>query len=116
MGEVYLQLLVYFNNDAIGMARPDQALFERLTRDEQQHLDAATELARSLGISFNASGATEPGESLARKFKGKSPGVWELTLSKPLTDLPKGKLTVSVKDRQGNVTRIERTFSVGPNP
>jgi radical SAM protein with 4Fe4S-binding SPASM domain len=65
--EVYLQRLVYFDNDAIGMARPDQALFERLTRGDQQHLEAATELARSLGIAFNASGATEPGESLARK-------------------------------------------------
>src|SRR5215813_5727134 len=65
--EVYLQRLVYFDSDAIGMARPDQALFERLTREEQHHLDAATELAVSLGIAFNASGATEPGESLARK-------------------------------------------------
>jgi MoaA/NifB/PqqE/SkfB family radical SAM enzyme len=65
--EVYLQRLVYFDDDAIGMARPDQALFERLTREEQRHLDAATELARTLGISFNASGAAEPGESLARK-------------------------------------------------
>jgi hypothetical protein len=27
--------------------------------------------------------------------------------------LPKGKLTVSVKDVQGNTTRVERTFSVG---
>ena len=35
----------------------------------------ATELARSLGIAFNASGATEPGESLARK-DDKSP--WSL--------------------------------------
>jgi hypothetical protein len=26
--------------------------------------------------------------------------------------LPKGKLTVSVKDKQGNVSRIERTFTV----
>ena len=63
--EVYLQRLVYFDDDAIGMARPDQALFERLTREEQKHLEAATELARSLGIAFNASGATrtrrEPG-------------------------------------------------------
>jgi MoaA/NifB/PqqE/SkfB family radical SAM enzyme len=65
--EVYLQRLVYFEQDAIGLARPDQALFERLTQQEQGHLDRATELARSLGISFNASGATEPGESLARK-------------------------------------------------
>jgi MoaA/NifB/PqqE/SkfB family radical SAM enzyme len=67
VGEVYLQRLVYFDNDAIGLARPDQALFERLTRQEQDHLDAATELARALGISFNASGAIEPGESLTRQ-------------------------------------------------
>ena len=66
VGEVYLQRLVFFDKDAIGMARPDQALFERLTRDEQQYLDAATALARSLGIAFNASGAAEPGESLAQ--------------------------------------------------
>jgi MoaA/NifB/PqqE/SkfB family radical SAM enzyme len=65
--EVYLQRLVYFDSEAIGLARPDQALFERLTRDEQHHLDAATALAHALGIAFNASGATEPAESLARK-------------------------------------------------
>ena len=65
--EVYLQRLVYFENDSIGMARPDQALFERLGRDEASHIEAATALATSLGISFNASGATEPEESLARR-------------------------------------------------
>ena len=52
------------------------------------------------------------GQNLASKFKEKSPGVWELALARPVTALAKGKLTVSVKDRQGNVTRIERTFSV----
>jgi hypothetical protein len=53
------------------------------------------------------------GRNLASKFQPKSPGVWELVLSKALTDLPQGKLTVSVKDREGNRTRIERTFFVG---
>lgn len=67
VGEVYLQRLVYFDDHAVGMACPDQALFERLTGDEQQHIHAATELANCLGISFNASGATEAGESLVRK-------------------------------------------------
>jgi hypothetical protein len=33
VGEVYLQRLVFFGDEAIGMARPDQALFERLTRE-----------------------------------------------------------------------------------
>jgi len=64
--EVYLQRLVFFETDAIGMARPDQALFERLDREEAHHLKAAEALAKSLGISFNASGAAEPEESLAR--------------------------------------------------
>jgi hypothetical protein len=54
------------------------------------------------------------GQNLAPKLKAKTSGVWELTLSKPLTELSKGTLTVSVKDRQGNITRIERTFSVAP--
>jgi len=52
------------------------------------------------------------GENLAQKFRQKSDGVWELTLTSPLANLAKGKLTVSVRDRQGNTSRIERTFSV----
>jgi hypothetical protein len=53
------------------------------------------------------------GEDLARKFREVTPGVWELKLDRAVTELPKGRLTVSVKDRQGNVSRMERTFSVG---
>lgn len=52
------------------------------------------------------------GKNLADKFKPVSQGVWEYRLAKPLTKLPKGQLVVSVEDRQGNVTRIERSFSV----
>jgi len=36
-----------------------------------------------------------------------------LTLASPVTNLKRGMLTVAVKDRQGNVTWIERTLSVG---
>ena len=64
--EVYLQRLVYFERDAIGMARPDQALFERLSGEEAKHLEAAATLAGSLGIMFSASGATEPENSVKR--------------------------------------------------
>jgi len=73
--EVYLQRLVFFDQAAIGMARPDQALFERLEEEEAQRLEAAEALARSLGISFNASGATEPKASLAR---GRETNPWSL--------------------------------------
>ena len=61
---------------------------------------------------FPVAGITS-GKNLAPRFKPKPGGVWELLLIKPLSGLPKARLTVSVKDRQGNTTRIERTFSVG---
>lgn len=69
--EVYLQRLVYFESDSIGNARPDQALFEQMTAEEAVYLDEAAALARSLGMSFSASGAaSEPGMSLARSDDG----------------------------------------------
>ncbi len=64
--EVYLQRLVFFDEGAIGMARPDQALFEHLSREEAAHIEAAESQAHALGIAFNASGATEPGTSLKK--------------------------------------------------
>jgi radical SAM protein with 4Fe4S-binding SPASM domain len=65
--EVYLQRLVFFDQDAIGLARPDQALYDRLTGDEADRIAEATALARSLGLAFSASGAaSEPGVSLQR--------------------------------------------------
>jgi MoaA/NifB/PqqE/SkfB family radical SAM enzyme len=71
--EVYLQRLVFFKKDAIGLARPDQALYEQLSREEAVHIDRATALAHSLGVSFSASGgASEPGASLKRGDNGTS--------------------------------------------
>jgi MoaA/NifB/PqqE/SkfB family radical SAM enzyme len=64
--EVYLQRLVFFDEAAIGLARPDQALFERMTCEDSDVLATAEAVARASGISFNASGATEPGTSLKR--------------------------------------------------
>jgi hypothetical protein len=52
----------------------------------------------------------EPGQNLASKFRTVSSGVFELALSSPLA-VERGKLTVSIRDRQGNETRIERSFS-----
>lgn len=69
--EVYLQRLVFFENDAIGHARPDQALYERMSREEAGYLEEATAVARSLGMIFSASGAVaEPGMSLKRSDEG----------------------------------------------
>jgi RNA polymerase sigma factor (sigma-70 family) len=52
------------------------------------------------------------GENLAAKFQVKTDGVWEWKLATPIEDLERGKLTVSIKDKQGNLSRIERVFSV----
>ena len=64
--EVYLQRLVYFEDGAIGKARPDQALFEKMEAEDSAYLREAAALATARGMTFSASGAaSEPGESLA---------------------------------------------------
>ncbi len=63
-----------------------------------------------------ALGGVPAGGELASRFRMKSPGVWEWKLPRPLTDLPHATLTVYVKDKQGNETRVARTFSVGASP
>jgi len=69
--EVHLQRLVFFNEDAVGLARPDQALYEQLSGEEAIHIDRAAALAKSLGVAFSASGAAaEPGLSLKRNGDG----------------------------------------------
>ena len=69
--EVYLQRLVYFADDALGMARPDQALYERMAADEAHYLTEAEAVAHALGLTFSASGAaSEPGMSLRRDTDG----------------------------------------------
>jgi MoaA/NifB/PqqE/SkfB family radical SAM enzyme len=69
--EVYLQRLVFFDESAIGKARPDQALFERMTEGEAAYLKQAEDLAHTLGMTFSASGAaTEPGLSLKASSDG----------------------------------------------
>ena len=65
VGEVYLQRLVFFDADPVGLARPDQTLFERMRTGGGGDLAEAEAEARRLGISFSASGAaSEPGMSL----------------------------------------------------
>jgi radical SAM protein with 4Fe4S-binding SPASM domain len=69
--EVYLQRLVFFEEGAIGKARPDQALYERLSGEEAGFIEEATALAHTLGMTFSASGAaSEPGMSLKRADDG----------------------------------------------
>jgi MoaA/NifB/PqqE/SkfB family radical SAM enzyme len=74
--EVYLQRLVFFDRDAIGLARRDQALYEQMNRDEAAYLQEAEALAKTYGMTFSASGAaSEPGMSLKR---GNDASHWSL--------------------------------------
>jgi hypothetical protein len=57
-------------------------------------------------------GGVPAGENLARNFLALGDGVWELRLAAPVVPPARGKLTIAIKDRQGNTSRIERTFSV----
>ena len=63
VGEVYLQRLVFFP-EGQGLARQQSALFAGGDDEEGRQIRAAETLAAELGISFNASGATDPATSL----------------------------------------------------
>lgn len=63
--EVHLQRLV-FDDLGRGLARADSSLFERTRKEEEEAIAAAQALGASLGVTMDASGATEPGLSLKR--------------------------------------------------
>ena len=121
----YFEALV--TADASGEATPDeralleasperwQAALEHLLDDTEEEL---AKLRRLSGLErlqvvadFAVDGAAK-GENLAARFEPKTAGVWELRLKTPITEFPGGKLIVTVRDRHGNETRIERSFSV----
>jgi hypothetical protein len=58
------------------------------------------------------SSAGAAGKNLANLFKATPDSRWELRLTQSIKELPRGTLTVSIKDKQGNLSRIERSFTV----
>lgn len=56
-----------------------------------------------------------PGSNLAPHFERIADHVWQMKFNKPIPKLSAGRIVVSVKDREGNVTRIERDFSITPS-
>ena len=63
--EVHLQRLV-FDEAGFGMARAESSLFEQTQAQEQVAIESAQALGQTLGITLDASGATEPGLSLRK--------------------------------------------------
>jgi MoaA/NifB/PqqE/SkfB family radical SAM enzyme len=65
--EVYLQRLVFFTDNPIGLARAESALFEKTAAEEEDIIGRAEKLAAELGVMFSASGATEPAASIKKR-------------------------------------------------
>jgi MoaA/NifB/PqqE/SkfB family radical SAM enzyme len=66
--EVYLQRLVFFEEvPENSLARAESSLFEHTTEAEEKLIREAEQVARDLNVTFSASGATEPGESIKKQ-------------------------------------------------
>jgi radical SAM protein with 4Fe4S-binding SPASM domain len=61
VGQVYVQRLVHYGQ---GLAQREQSLFRAMQTTEEALLAEAEKLAEELGITFRASGATSPRDSL----------------------------------------------------
>jgi hypothetical protein len=99
----------------IALTQPTTGRHEKLSKILLGMCDAYTGLdmdSFAVTADFEVDGIVA-GDNLAARFVPSAEGVWQLTLMTPITALEHGTLTVSVKDRQGNVNRIERRFSVG---
>ena len=66
VSEVHLQRLV-FDDQGYGMARAGNSLFEATRAEEQAAIETAQAVGAELGVTLDASGATEPGLSLKRQ-------------------------------------------------
>jgi len=64
--EVHLQRLV-FDAQGYGLARAESSLFEGTQAEERVAIEAAQAIGAELGVTLDASGATEPGLSLKRQ-------------------------------------------------
>jgi hypothetical protein len=65
----------------------------------------------SVKANFDLNG-TRAGTELAPLFAQTGDHIWTLPVNPAITNLRRGELTVSIKDKQGNITKIVRSFSV----
>lgn len=65
----------------------------------------------SVTASFEIDGH-KPGTELAPHFKDLSDGVKWLKFQQPIRQLDEGRIVVTIQDRQGNQTRIDRTVHI----
>jgi hypothetical protein len=99
---------------ALAVTQPLAGRNDRLERILIGAADAYTGIdAGSLTVTadFEIDGIAA-GANLAERFQPLPEGRWQWNLTQPITELDRATLTVSIRDRQGNVTRLERRFSV----
>ena len=54
-------------------------------------------------------------DNTANVFEETGNYIWTLAVTPPILDLHRGQFSVSVRDAQGNITTVDRTFSIGTN-
>jgi hypothetical protein len=102
------------NRPVLTMAVPQperNAKLDRILIGMHDYDSGLDEKSLQVTADFAIDGAPA-GTNLASRFKPASRGVRELRLSRPIRLLRSGRMTVSVRDKQGNVSRIVRTFNV----
>jgi hypothetical protein len=96
------------------LTSPEAGENEKLTRLLVGMADAYTGIdtaSFTVTADFEIDGV-KPGENLADRFTPAGDGIAAYTLRRPVSALKRGVVTVSIRDRQGNVSRVERAFSV----
>jgi len=74
IGEVYLQRLVFYDEGhTIGLARADQSLYGLTDRDVADIIAECEQVSRDLGIRLEASGTTNPRNSLSKDHADPAP-------------------------------------------
>ncbi|HKA52283.1 MAG TPA: radical SAM protein [Candidatus Binatia bacterium] len=74
IGEVYLQRLVFYDEGhTIGLAREDQSLYGRAEQYADDIIAECERLSQELGVRLEASGATNPRDSLAKNHADPAP-------------------------------------------
>jgi hypothetical protein len=70
----------------------------------------------SLSVTTNfAVNGNAAGTELAPGFTQTDLSVWSLPISAPITSLSNGHIVVKIKDNAGNLTAVDRWFSIGAN-
>ncbi|RIK76531.1 MAG: hypothetical protein DCC68_19145 [Planctomycetota bacterium] len=106
------------NRPIVAIAEPRDGVNEKLSRilvGMHDYYSGLNERHLSVTADF-AVDDVPAGKNLADRMKPLSQGVWEIKFARPIERLALGTVTVTARDRQGNQTKLARTFSVGTPP